>query len=494
MLTSIRSRLSLSHLVVLLIGMMFMGGLSWLAVESLYLETQRENLIAQAEIIASAMQDLPFPIEPEEIYLQTSNVAPGIHTRLLGEQGAVLIGLPLAAGETPVQVPSAENSGYVAPGELRARVEIQQALAGKAESAIRKVSSAENQRVLYAAAPVWVDGNVVAITYLATPLPPTRLPISLIARLSFAVFIAILLAGTAGRMLSSRLTRPLRRLDLAATSVSAGSFDQQVPVDSKIQELDNLGEAFNNMTASLQQADQAKTAFIADVTHELRTPLTVIKGTIETLEDGAVDDLAGRGELLRSMHDETDRLIRLVNDLLVLTRADADALNLDLQILDVTALAKTRCEQLKHVAFESGVQLEVYVEDQNLNHPLFVYGDSDRLAQVFDNLLDNAIRHAPPGTTVLISIQAQGNDIGIGIKDQGSGIPSEHLPLIFERFYRMDRSRNPRSGGSGLGLAIVKSFIQAHGGHIIVDSVVGKGTMITFWLPAVKTDTILPHN
>ncbi len=123
-----------------------------------------------------------------------------------------------------------------------------------------------------------------------------------------------------------------------------------MPEDPGIAELATLGRAFNGMTSSLRQADQAKTAFISDVSHELRTPLTVIKGTIETLEDGALDDLAGRGPLLASMARETERLITLVNDLLVLTRADAGALNLKLVDVDLVMLARSRCERLEHAA------------------------------------------------------------------------------------------------------------------------------------------------
>ena len=209
MFTSTRSRLSLSHLIVLLIGMGLAGGLSWLAVEGLYLDTQRQNLLAQARLTASALQGLPLPLEPTEAYLQTTNFTPGIHTRLLGEQGAVLVGLPLISRETPVQVPSAENSDFVAPDELLQRPEIRQALDGQAETAIRKVPSADDRRVLYAAAPVWRDGQVAGIAYLATPLPPTGLPTNLMIQLLGAVLSAALLAGIAGTILSGSIYAPL---------------------------------------------------------------------------------------------------------------------------------------------------------------------------------------------------------------------------------------------------------------------------------------------
>jgi signal transduction histidine kinase len=237
------------------------------------------------------------------------------------------------------------------------------------------------------------------------------------------------------------------------------------------------------MTTNLRQSDQAKTAFIADVTHELRTPLTVIKGTVETLEDGALDDLDGRGPLLISMHRETDRLIRLVNDLLVLTRVDLGALKLDLKLVDLEALAQARCLYLAPLAANRQVQLDVGIEAPAPPAGCFTRGDADRLAQIFDNLLDNAIRHAPQGSIVTVTLRSTGDEIQCAIRDDGPGIPAQHLPLIFERFYRVEASRDRHAGGSGLGLAIVKSLVLAHGGRIRADSVEGQGTKITFWLP-----------
>jgi signal transduction histidine kinase len=491
----IRLRLSLSHLAVLLVGMGLTGVLVWFSIERLYIDTQRENLLAQARLTATAMQGSTLPLEPAEPYLQTLNAAPGIHTRLLGEQGAVLIGLPLTAGDLPVQAPLAENSGFVPPEELLQRPEIQQALKGQAETAVRRVASAEGRRVLYAAAPVFDEsGEIAGIVYLATPLPPSGLPINLIWQLAGAGLIAALLAGLMGMFLARGIARLLESLDRAAAAVSAGNLNQKVPADSHIQELDNLGNSFNQMTASLRKSNQAKNTFIANVTHELRTPLTVIKGTIETLEDGAIDDLEGRGALLGSMQRETDRFIRLVNDLLVLTRSDAGALNLDIDPLDLAELARSRCEYLSSLAASHQIKLEVITRGSDLEHELSVLGDSDRLAQVFDNLLDNAIRYAPSGSTITIELQSFEEKIQCEVKDQGSGIPPEHLPHIFERFYRVEFARDRHTGGSGLGLAIVHSLILAQGGGITATSDEGQGTTITFWLPALKTDTQLPQS
>jgi signal transduction histidine kinase len=478
--TPIQLRLTLTTLAVLLLGMAIAALLAWLAVEQLFLASQSETLLVQAQLTASTLRGAPLPTVPSEPYLQSSNVQPGIHTRLLGEQGAVLVNLPLSADDAPVQVPVAENAASISPDDLLHRPEIHSALQGTPATFVRRVASANNRRVLYAAAPVYAEeNNIIGIVYLATPLPPANLPSNIILQLIGAVAIAALLAGTAGAFLSRRIALPLEGLVRAASAVAEGDLSQRVPTDSNILELHSLGEAFNNMTSNLLQSDQAKKAFVADVTHELRTPLTVINGTIETLEDGALDDIKGRGPLLASMQQETNRLIRLVNDLLVLTRAEAGALNLNIESIDLVELTHARCEGLSTLAVPRRVVLQVKGKDQAI-----VRGDGDRLSQVLDNLLDNAIRHAPDGSTVTVNIGREENEISCAVSDRGSGIPAQHLPLIFERFYRVDSSRARHTGGTGLGLAIVHSLVSAQGGRIAIDSVEGLGTTITFWLPA----------
>jgi signal transduction histidine kinase len=343
---SLGARLALSYLVVILIGMGIVAPLAWLAVERLYLNTQSASLLVQAQLVASALGP-QMQTGPAAPYSQASNLAPGIHTRIIDPQGGAVIDLfSPAQPQASLPLPQlAQNAaGLVTPDELMSRPEITQARQGQAATAIRSLETGRGGRVLYAAAPVLAsDGSVAQIVYLATPLPDTQLgalPPELRWQFGLVLLGAAALSGLAGLLLARRIALPLARLADAAHTVAQGDLQQSVPEDTSIRELDVLGQAFNRMTASLRQSDQAKTAFISDVTHELRTPLTVIKGTIETLEDGALDDLEARGPFLSAMYRETERLIRLVNDLLVLTRADAGALNLQLHPLDLADLAR----------------------------------------------------------------------------------------------------------------------------------------------------------
>jgi heavy metal sensor kinase len=489
--TSLRAYLTLTYLLVILVGIAVAAPLAWLSVEQLYLDSQQANLLAQAQLVAATLQSSPSSLpETESGYSQLANVAPGIHTRVIEAEGAVVIELSTApapdqAAVAPLPALAQNAAGMVSPQELLSRPEIVQALSGQPATAIRQVEVAGGQRVLYAAAPVLAEnGRISRLVYLASPLPNTgwaALPVAARWRLGGVLAGAVILATAVGWWLARRIAGPLHHLVQAANIVAAGQLEQTVPEDTSITDLHDLAHAFNAMSVSLRQADQLKTAFIADVSHELRTPLTALKGTIETLQDGAVDDLPARDRFLASLASETERLIRLVNDLLILTRADYGALKLKLQPINLANLAQARLEHLAGLAAQREVVLRIAGPAEAA--PACVFADTDRLAQVLDNLLDNALRHSPPGAEVTITLTSVAGEVACTVADSGSGIPAQYLPFIFERFYRADPARSRSLGNSGLGLAIARALVLAHGGRITADSVEGQGTTVTFSLP-----------
>jgi signal transduction histidine kinase len=295
-----------------------------------------------------------------------------------------------------------------------------------------------------------------------------------------STLIALLLSIAVGLLLSGAIARPVRRLTAAAGAVARGDLDQQVPVRSR-DELGRLSRAFNDMTARLRSARQMQTDFVANVSHELRTPLTAIKGTVETLRDGAVDDPQVRDRFLETVEDETDRLIRLVNDLLTLSRADSAALNLQRQPLDLVHLAQATTVKLAAQAAGRDITLQV---EASPDAPLAL-ADPDRIEQVLVNLLDNACKYSPHSGTVTVRVQGtQDQKVRVEVEDRGIGIPAEELPRIGERFYRADRARSRAEGGSGLGLAIAQALVEAHGGHLTLQSEEGQGTVAAFTLPS----------
>jgi two-component system, OmpR family, sensor kinase len=342
----------------------------------------------------------------------------------------------------------------------------------------RATSGAE--RLMYVAAPVLVDDAPVGVIYLSQSLRDVAAVLGDVrTRWLLATLIALLLSAAAGLMLSGAISRPLARLTAAAGAVAQGKLDQRVPVRSD-DELGRLSRTFNEMTARLQAARQTQVDFVANVSHDLRTPLTAIKGTVETLRDGAVDDPEVRDRFLETIEGETDRLIRLVSDLLALSRADSEALNLRREPVDLVALAERTVSKLAPQAVSQGVALQVQAEQGLL--PALV--DADRVAQVLVNLLDNAIKYSRPGGTVWLRLgRDEAGMARVQVADQGIGIPAADLARIGERFYRADRARSRAEGGSGLGLAIARALVAAHGGRLWIESQEGRGTTVSFTLP-----------
>ncbi|HDQ70717.1 MAG TPA: HAMP domain-containing protein [Chloroflexi bacterium] len=252
--------------------------------------------------------------------------------------------------------------------------------------------------------------------------------------------------------------------------------------------------AVGHDVTAYRQLDRLRANFISDVSHELRTPLTAIKGFVETLQNGAADDPSVRARFLRTIEVETERLIRLSNDLLLLTRADVGQLNLHRRPLDLGALAKRAARQLAHQAR----QRRVAVETDTPPEPALVQADADRVLQVLVNLIDNGLKFTPAGGKVNIRVEKLDGQVTCTVADTGPGIPQEEMPHVFERFYRGDPSRArtdvsrknesawEQESGAGLGLAIAKALIEGHGGQIWVESTQeadAPGSRFIFTLP-----------
>jgi two-component system phosphate regulon sensor histidine kinase PhoR len=244
--------------------------------------------------------------------------------------------------------------------------------------------------------------------------------------------------------------------------------------------LGQLSQAFNEMTTRLKAARQMQTDFVANVSHELRTPLTSVKGLVETLQDGAADDDHVRDRFLGTVSRETERLIRLVNDLLLLSRVDSDAVVLNKDQIDPVALLQAAVDQLAPGAAAKSLTVEI---EAGPDVPL-VEADPDRLTQVLLNLLDNAFKYSPPCERVTACITSDAESVRFRVRDRGIGIPPDDLPHIGERFFRSEKARSRAQGGSGLGIAIARALVELHGGTLRIESKVGQGTTAIVTLPA----------
>ncbi|MCL4535749.1 MAG: ATP-binding protein [Bacteroidetes bacterium] len=299
--------------------------------------------------------------------------------------------------------------------------------------------------------------------------------------------LAVLVAVLLGFFLSRRITLPLSRLTFAAGRVASGDFSQRVEVRSK-DELASLADAFNTMAASLAKAEEQRRRLFSDIAHELKTPIAVIQGNLEAIADGVADPTPER---ISSLQEETALLTRLVTDLRDLSLAESGQLKLHPQPTDLGELVKGAAAGLQAQAEERGVEVAASAE-QGLPP---VLADPDRVGQVLRNLIANALRYTPSGGTIRVAATLDGQAgssvrrarfAQVSVADTGSGIPAEDLPHIFDRFYRVDKSRSRASGGTGLGLAVVKQLVESHGGRVWAESELGKGTVFHFTLPTAS--------
>jgi signal transduction histidine kinase len=336
-------------------------------------------------------------------------------------------------------------------------------------------SMRRGHRARFPASPIVVDGRAVA---LVTVLPTgSRPPFALVREQGptlAAAGVGLLALGTA--LMAYFVFRPahrrLRELQSAAAAIGAGKTD--VRAREGRDEVGELAKSFNQMASdldararALSEADRTRRQLLADVSHELMTPLTAMRGYLETLSmPEASADPAARERYVHIVQQETERLEAIVGDLLDLARIEGSGAALEREVVSVQALFDRAAERHGPMLREHGVLLETSVGPGADT----VMGDGRRLEQVIQNLVANAVRHTPAGGRITLSSAHVNGRVRLRVQDTGPGIPPEHLPRVFDRFYRVDSARDQASGGSGLGLSIVRAIIHAHGGTVSAEN------------------------
>jgi two-component system OmpR family sensor kinase/two-component system sensor histidine kinase BaeS len=292
-----------------------------------------------------------------------------------------------------------------------------------------------------------------------------------------AVFAAIV-ALLVGMLISRHLTRPLAMLTNAASRLAGRDLGYRVPVISG-DEIGELAVSFNNMAETLERNEMLRKNLIADTAHELRTPLSILRGNLESLQEGIIETSP---EIIISLHDEVMRITRLVNELQDLSLADAGELRLNRRSVSVDDLVEKATLLFSGEAKQKNVN---FLVDIQAGMPQ-VDVDPDRIVQVVLNILNNALFYTQHGGSVKLSAVLQGDSAVFSIQDNGIGIAPEDLVNVFERFYRSEQSRQRAGGGAGLGLAIAKGLVEAHGGRIWAESKVNVGSIFSFSVPLYK--------
>jgi heavy metal sensor kinase len=294
------------------------------------------------------------------------------------------------------------------------------------------------------------------------------------------VGIFTLLGALGAYWITRQALHPVHNLSDLVRQIRADTLHQRLSLDGPQDEVKELADAFDDMLARLERAFEQQSQFVADAAHELRTPLATLRMNLEVLQQDSEASLADYQQAAAVQERSLTRLERLVEDLLLLTSGEKE---LRLEPVDLGVLIEETLEENRLLAQSCGVTLHlesVHEETLLVNGPLLI--------RAISNLIENGIRYNPSGGSVKIAVQRREGWILIRISDTGIGIPSEELPHIFERFYRVDKSRDQHKGGAGLGLSIAAHIIQLHRGHIEVTSTPGVGSIFTIWLPADKGD------
>jgi signal transduction histidine kinase len=289
------------------------------------------------------------------------------------------------------------------------------------------------------------------------------------------------------RRLSLGIVRPLRSMEETAASMAQGRYDRRVEVTTQ-DEVGQLGDSFNtlaqelaNFVARTEQMEKLRRDFVANVSHELRTPLTIIRGYTEALRDGTVTDPEKTARFHQLIVSETERLERLIADLLDLSRLQAQQNEMELEPIPLPEVVDSVVAMLRGKAEAAGVQLSWQAEIS----AAMIRGNGDRLVQLLLILLDNALKYTPTGGKITVSLTQAAQQVILTVVDTGAGIPAEDLPLIWERFYKVDKAHTRENHGTGLGLSIAREIIDRHHAQVDVASSPGAGTTFTIRFPAL---------
>lgn len=457
------------YLIIIFLSLIIVSGLATHALKHYYIDQTVSDLEARAALTQKIIGDSYDNKDMKELGALCKDAGMSVQTRITVMD---------AAGKVVCD----SNADPATMEDHSARAEVKKALTGALGVDVH-FSKEMSQEMIYVALPMKKNGAMTGVIRASKPLTHvTEALNAMYKKIAIGGLAVALLAVLISLIITRRIVKPLEAVKAGAERYARGDFEYRLH-SLGAAEISALAETLNKMALQLMRLETMRKDFVANVSHELMTPITSIKGFVETLRDGAVEDPERTKEFLEIISKHADRLSTIVEDLLSLSRLEQgvekgqikfEKANLQQVLKDAVALCEQRARE-KEIALE--LELEV-TEDivMDVNAPL--------LEEAVVNLVDNAIKYSGKNGTVKVRAGRDEAGVFIRVIDKGSGIAPEHLPRIFERFYRIDRARSREMGGTGLGLSIVKHIVSAHGGHVLVDSEVGKGSTFSIYLPA----------
>jgi len=465
---SLRARVTCWYVGLLAVALVVFGACLYFGFER-YLETSLEQSLAgEARSIAQTFvseveakgstwlsEELSesYPPENGERYIRISRLGPGHDDQVLYESAD--------ARDLSPQGPRLTDHSYLRNPRLRI-----------------EAGSRGQKIVVYSLPYSSASGTQYIIETGAPHGHVEQLLRSLLTMLLILTPLVLLGAGVGGYLMMAQPLKPVVSLTLQAERIGVGEFGERLPVIPTGDELERLSLSLNRMISRLEEALTHNRRFSADVSHELRTPLTILRGELEHVIQmrNAGPDLV---ESVGSALEEIERLAKIVESLLAISHLDSGGAGIEFHPFDLHEMVKTTAEQMRLLADEKHIALR-----NDSSGPIYALGDESRIKQVLVNLLDNAIKYSRDGGHVATSVRAEDNTAVLMVSDDGSGIPEDSLPHVFERFYRAEKAR-PRgsAAGAGLGLSIVQAICRAHGGTVSITSTEGRGTTVEVRLP-----------
>ncbi|MDZ7360322.1 MAG: ATP-binding protein [candidate division KSB1 bacterium] len=480
---SLRQRLIITHLFLLVVVTVAAGLIITYQVQQYYKSRLFAQLRTQLDGMEYFLGTTSFSFDHDRLnYEQLAGFARASQMRLtlIDSAGIVLF----ESNVSPDSLRFIENHLH--------RPEVQMALQ-EGIGHDERLSATVKQRLFYVAKRIQLPfkntGFLARMQVICLAIPLAEVERTL-KEMRWSIFagggLALLIIGFVSFMVSSRLTMPIRELAKVAESVKRGDTEAHFKHHAD-DELGELADLLNEMLAKLRQdwqkiqkLETMRSQFLGNVSHELRTPIFAVQGYLETLLEDNVENPQVRKDFIEKAHRQAARLNNLLADLIDISRIESGEMKMSFRYFDLHDWLKKQVAEMQAVAHEYNVALALVNSESR--RPLSVLGDRERLAQVMTNLITNAIKYNVPGGKVDVGYRESADHVEIFAADTGRGIPAEHLPRIFERFYRVDKERSRAVGGTGLGLAIVKHIVEAHDSAVKVQSELGKGSIFSFVL------------
>lgn len=351
----------------------------------------------------------------------------------------------------------------------------------KGESFSKQKNQPESNRsFIIAGIPIKENEKIIGAVLLSSPIEPIKeTTLILKKQLSIITFVSLIIGTLLALWLAKIFTKPILKIIKTSNKIATGDFSVNIRLNSK-DEIGVLGHTINNMALQLGQIENFRKEFISNVSHELKTPISLIRAYAELVMD--IDDIENKNEYLQVVIDESDRLNKMVEDILYLSQMEAGYSKPDFTEFPIISIIESVIEKLNFFASEKNISLSLKIDYENA----LVYADEYKMYQVFFNLINNAINHSYENSKILIKITNTKDIIKVQVIDNGRGIPKEDLPYIWDRFYKVDKSRKRNSSSTGLGMSIVKNILEIHEFKYGIESELNKGTLV--WIEINKRD------